>query len=116
MRHQQSRRPHLLAALTLVSLLSTPAVAESRQLILRPATNPPNDVKGAVDLTIVPPFDDAGVKLTVDGQTVVDGLRSPWHLPVDFGPLPAEHTIAIIATGADREGPARSRRGHLPEH
>jgi VWFA-related protein len=52
-----------------------------------------------VDLTIVPEFDDARVTVTVDGQKIVEGLRAPWHVPIDFGPVPVEHKIVITALG-----------------
>src|SRR5207302_5757544 len=64
---------------------------------------PPADINGPIDLTIVPDFDDARVTVTVDGQKIVDGLRSPWHVPVDFGPLPVEHKIVVTAISADRK-------------
>jgi Ca-activated chloride channel homolog len=100
MRHHLSRN-FAIAVVTL--LLATTAAAAPDQLILGRDTTPPADIKGSVDLTIVPDFDDARVTVTVDGQKIVDGLRSPWHVPVDFGPQPVEHTIVVTATGADRK-------------
>jgi Ca-activated chloride channel family protein len=101
MRHQQSRRTLLLSSLTLTLLLAATANADSIQLILDRDSAPPSDIKGAVDLTIVPEFDDARVTVTVDGQKIVEGLRAPWHVPIDFGPTPVEHKIVIIALSAD---------------
>jgi Ca-activated chloride channel family protein len=104
MRQQQNRRPHVLAVLILVSLFSHAAVAAAaEQLILQPDVALPGDIKGAVDLAIVPGFDGARVQVRVDGQTIVNGLRSPWRIPVDFGPLPVEHTIAVVVTGPDHK-------------
>jgi Ca-activated chloride channel family protein len=103
MKHQLSRSTRLPLAITLTLLLATTAAAAPDQLILGRDTAPPVDIKGPVDLTIVPDFDDARVTVTVDGQKIVEGLRSPWHVPVDFGALPVEHKIVVIATGADRK-------------
>jgi len=103
MRHQQSRRRHILPALTLACLLAATANASSTQLIIGPDSAPAGDIKGTVDLTIVPQLEDARVTVTVDGQKIVDGLRSPWHVPVDFGPLPVEHKIVVTAVGADHQ-------------
>jgi Ca-activated chloride channel family protein len=99
MKHHLSRN----VAIAVTLLLATTAAAASDQLILGRDTTQPADIKGPIDLTIVPDFDDARVTVTVDGQKIVDGLRSPWHVPVDFGPLPVEHKIVVTATGADRK-------------
>ena len=101
MRHQPSRNAHLLPGIALSLLLAATGSATPTQLILGRDTAPPADVKGAVDLTIVPDFDDARVTITVDGQKIVEALRSPWHVAVDFGALPVEHKIVVIATNAD---------------
>ena len=34
---------------------------------------------------------------TVDGQKVADGLKSPYHLVVDFGPAALQHKITVVA-------------------
>src|SRR5205823_8814416 len=101
MKYHQSLSTHLLPCITLTLLLASAAAADPAQLILGRDTAPPADIKGAVDLTIVPDFDDARVTITVDGQQIVEALRSPWHVPVDFGPLPVEHKIVVVATNAD---------------
>jgi Ca-activated chloride channel family protein len=103
MRHHLSRNAHLPLAITLTLLLATTAAAAPDQLILGRDTAPPADIKGPIDLTIIPDFDDARITMTVDGQKIVEGLRSPWHVPVDFGPLLVEHTIVVTATGADHK-------------
>jgi Ca-activated chloride channel family protein len=98
MKHQQSRNTHLPLAITLTLLLATTAAAAPDQLILGRDTAPPADIKGPIDLTIVPGFDDARVTVTVDGQKIVEALRAPWHVAVDFGPQPVEHKIVVMAT------------------
>jgi hypothetical protein len=107
MRHQQSRNLFFLSYSTLtLFLLAIPAGATPpTQLILERNSQPnlASDIKGAIDLTIVPGIDDARVTVNVDGQTIADGLRSPWHIPVDFGPLAVEHKIAVTAIGADHQ-------------
>ncbi|MEA2166555.1 MAG: Ca-activated chloride channel [Thermoanaerobaculia bacterium] len=105
MRHPQSRNLFLLSYTTLtLFLLALPAGATTpTQLILQRdgQSDVANAIKGPVDLTIVPGIDDARVTVSVDGQMIADGLRSPWHVPVDFGPLAVEHKIVITATTAD---------------
>ncbi|MEA2343082.1 MAG: Ca-activated chloride channel, partial [Thermoanaerobaculia bacterium] len=97
MKRQQSRSTHLPLAITLTLLLATTAAAAPEQLILGRDIAPPADIKGPIDLTIVPDFDDARVTVTVDGQKIVEALRSPWHVAIDFGPQPVEHKIVVTA-------------------
>lgn len=107
MRQPQSSNLFLLSYATLtLLLLALPAGATiPTQLILQRdgQSDVAAEVKGTVDLTIVPGLDDARITVSVDGQTIADGLRSPWHVPVDFGPLAVEHKIVITATTADRQ-------------
>jgi Ca-activated chloride channel family protein len=107
MRHLQSRKLFFLSHITLTLLLlnTTARAAAPTQLILQ-RDNPASlgeEIKGPIDLTIVPGIEDARVTVSVDGQRIADGLRSPWHLPVDFGPMPVQHKIVIMATGADHQ-------------
>jgi VWFA-related protein len=107
MRHQQSRNLLFLsyAALTLFLITFPAGATPPTQLILARDGQPnlADEVKGEIDLTIVPGIDDASVTVSVDGQTIAGALRSPWHIPVDFGPLPVEHKIVVTATGADHQ-------------
>src|SRR4051812_12335048 len=103
MKLQHNRNTHFYLAITLTLLLGATAAAAADQVILGRDTTPPTDIKGTIDLTIVPEFDDARVTVTVDGQKIVEALRSPWHVPVDFGPIPVEHKIIVTATGPDRK-------------
>jgi Ca-activated chloride channel family protein len=103
MRHHPGSNSHLSLAITFTLLLASTAAAAPEQLILGRDTAPPADIKGPIDLTIVPDFDDARVTVTVDGQKIVEALRAPWHVAVDFGPVAVEHKIAVTATGADRK-------------
>ena len=104
MNHQQSSKPLLLSYVAIaLLLLASAAAATPAQLIIGRDSKPVSDIKGTVDLTISPDFDDARITVAVDGQTIVEGLRSPWHIPVDFGPLAVEHRIVVTAVGADRK-------------
>src|SRR5437763_15225048 len=103
MRHPQSRSARLLPTLTLSLLLAAAAEAGPTQLIVGRDTAPAGEIKGTVDLTIVPDFDDARVTVTVDGQKIAEGLRAPWRIPIDFGPLPVEHKIVVTALGDDHK-------------
>ncbi len=101
MSHRQSRRPGFLSTLILTLLLAAIANAAPTQLVVSRDTTPPGEIKGTVDLTILPGFDDARVTVTVDGQKIVEGLRAPWRIPIDFGPLPVEHKIVVTELGDD---------------
>ena len=102
MKHQQSRN----VAIAFTLLLATSAAAAPEQLILGRDITPPAGIKGPIDLTIdfamVPDFDDARVTVTVDGQKIVEALRSPWHVAVDFGSLPVEHKIVVTAIAGQK--------------
>jgi VWFA-related protein len=91
--------------LTLLLLATSARAAAPTQLILQRdnQTNLAEEIKGPIDLTIIPGIDDARVTVSMDGQKIVEGLRSPWHIPVDFGPLPVQHKIVITAVGAGRQ-------------
>jgi len=74
-------------------------------------------INGVVDLTVSPGFDDARVTVVVDGQKLADGLRSPYHVTVDFGPTVVEHKISVIAYSGERkrvQWHQTINEGHLP--
>jgi Ca-activated chloride channel family protein len=113
--HRSSRIP--LAAIVCTLLIAVSAQATTTQLVLHRDTRPEGVIKGVVDLTVSPGFDDARVTVVVDGQKLADGLRSPYHLTVDFGPNAVEHKISITAyTAANRkiQWTDTINRGHLP--
>ena len=93
----------LLASLLLILAHVPAAVAAEMQLVFdrkQPLTQTSN-VKGVVDLAVNPGFDNARVTVLVDGQKIADGLLSPYHVVVDFGPAAVEHTIQVVARGAN---------------
>jgi Ca-activated chloride channel family protein len=94
-------RALLLTTSFLTTLLLTTSVAAGTQIVLQRGSQADQTVqyRGIVDLTIDPGFDNAKVTVTVDGQKVADGLTSPYHLVVDFGPTPLQHKITISAKG-----------------
>lgn len=115
-RSKQHRSLEPLAALAIVLLFAASAGATT-QLLLNRESNSPNEVKGVVDLTVSPGFDDARVTVIVDGQKLAEGLRSPYRLTVDFGPTVVEHKITITAFTADKkkvQWHETVNRGHLP--
>lgn len=91
------------AAPAVLSLLLATSAAAGTQLVLERGTkqNPDIEYTGIVDLAIDPGFDNARVTVLVDGQKIVDGLKSPYRLEVDFGPAAVQHKITVIATGAN---------------
>lgn len=102
MRFQQHRSNRIAFLASLALLLASPLSAATAQLILSRDAQPPAEVKGVVDVTVVPGFDDARVTIVVDGQQIANGLRTPWHLPIDFGAEPVEHHIAVTAENGSR--------------
>lgn len=98
-----SSRRHSAALFLAFLLLAYPATAATNnQLVLSHAdrSEHPGEYKGIVDLAIVPGVENARVAVEVDGQKIADGLLSPWHLLVDFGPSPVQHRITITAAGS----------------
>ena len=106
------------AVLFLVSLIATAAAANTQLILDRNAKqNPDIQYTGVVDLVVNPGFDKAKVTVLVDGQKIADGLGSPYHLVVDFGPTALQHKIAIIATaphGKRAQWTETVNHGHLP--
>lgn len=91
---------HAAAVTLLLTFLTTNAAANT-QVVLERGSNREHagEYKGVVDLAINPGFENARVTVTVDGQKVADGLTSPWHVVVDFGPTAVQHKIVVTATG-----------------
>lgn len=86
-----------------LSLLATASQATTQLLLTRDTATPATEYKGVVELTVNPGFDDAKVTITLDGQKLADGLRSPYRVTVDFGPQAVEHKIVVTAWTADRK-------------
>jgi len=91
-------RNSALVLTSLLSLILSTTAAASTQLVLRRANQEHSgEYKGVVDLAVDPGVESARVTVTVDGQKVADGLGTPWHVMVDFGPTPLQHKIAVTA-------------------
>ena len=114
--HSRRYRRSPLLPLYLSVLLATSAQATT-QLLLSRGDTPEGEFKGVVELTVHPGFDDARVTLVVDGQKLADGMRSPYRVSVDFGPLVVEHKISVTAFGAGNhrvQWHETVNHGHLP--
>src|ERR1700716_3958965 len=93
-RRRRSSRPVLALGAFLASIVVARSAAATTQLFLaRDSQAATSDLTGVVDLTINPGFDDGRVTITVDGQRIAEGLRSPYRVSVDFGSSPVEHKI-----------------------
>jgi Ca-activated chloride channel homolog len=105
-------------SVVLTLLLATAAAAKTQILLERGARqNPDIQYTGVVDLAINPGFDNAKVTVLVDGQKIAEGLLSPHHIEVDFGPAAIQHKITVIARGANNRHTQWSdtiNRGYLP--
>jgi hypothetical protein len=82
----------LLASLVTLPLLAEPAITPGL-FIARAPVSTAIDYKGTVDLTVVPPFEDARVMIRIDGNPVARVLRRPYRVAVDLGPTVVEHRI-----------------------
>ncbi len=116
LRSKKHRSSQLVAFLAVALLISAPAAASTTQLLLNRDSKPQGEIKGIVDLTVSPGLDDARVTVVVDGQKLAEGLRSPYHLTVDFGPTAIEHKITVTAHADQRriQWQETINHGHLP--
>ncbi len=107
-----------LVSIFLLLLLPLRAVASgSEQLQLDRSQRPTGQIKGVVDLSVNPDIAGADVTIAVDGQKVVQGLRSPYHASVDFGPHVVQHDIKVPAETLDGkrvQWHETINSGHLP--
>jgi VWFA-related protein len=98
-------------------LLGASVEASTTQLLLSRDAHPEGNISGVVDLTVSPGFEGSRVTVVVDGQKLADGLRSPYHLTVDFGPTIVEHKITVSAYTSDNkrvQWHETINKGHLP--
>jgi Ca-activated chloride channel homolog len=115
--HNRVRSSYTVAVVLTAFLAAAPASATTQLLLARGEKNDTSGIKGVVDLTVNPGFEDARVTIAVDGQKIADGLTSPYRVVVDFGPIVVEHKIAVTATTASRKRVQWTQtinRGHLP--
>ena len=94
-----TRRLSATLLLTFLTLLPTTNAAANTQIVLERGSqrDRSGQYTGVVDLAIHPGFDNASVTVTVDGQKIADGLLSPYHVVIDFGPTAIEHKIVVTA-------------------
>ncbi|MGZ8867398.1 MAG: hypothetical protein ACXW2P_03565, partial [Thermoanaerobaculia bacterium] len=111
------RRGNVALSALLILLFAIPATAANQLMLKRGETAERPEYAGVVDLTVDPGFQDARVWITIDGQTIAEGILWPHRVNVDFGPAAIEHKIAITAIGADKrrvQWHETINRGHLP--
>ena len=107
----------VLAVVVTAPFCAASTQATTTQLLLTRDGQPEGIIRGVVDLTVSPGFEGARVTVIVDGQKVADGIRSPYHVTVDFGPTAVEHKISVIAVGNEQkkvQWHETINRGHLP--
>ncbi|HEX2120139.1 MAG TPA: VWA domain-containing protein, partial [Thermoanaerobaculia bacterium] len=97
---KSAHRGEAVLVLSLITILITTTAAASTQIVLKRGDRSElaGTYTGVVDLAIDPGFPNAKVTVTVDGQKVADGLRSPYHVIVDFGPNAIQHKITVAVT------------------
>ena len=106
-------------AVSILSLLITTTAVANTQILLKRGSQQERagEYTGVVDLAIDPGFESAKVTVLVDGQKVADGLRSPYHVVVDFGPAAVQHKILVQVTppnGKRIQWHETINRGYLP--
>src|ERR1044072_8042917 len=107
-------RPLVLGFLTVAFSLSAYA---NTQVILRRDAQPDRAVlKGIVDLTVDPDYDDARVNIVLDGEKIAESLHAPYKVTVDFGPVPVQHKIGVTVFSGDKKVQWHEtvNRGHQP--
>lgn len=100
-RNERERRlSHFFFTFPLILFLATNAAANT-QIVLERGSDRDHAaaITGVVDLAIRPGFESAKVTVVVDGQQVAEGLTSPYHVVVDFGPNAIQHKITVTARG-----------------
>jgi len=110
-------RTVLLSSLLAVAIATT--AAANSQIVLKRGNQAelPGEYTGVVDLAIDPGYDNARVTVLVDGQKVANGLRSPYHVVVDFGPIALQHKITVQVTPPNArriQWQETINRGYLP--
>jgi len=97
--------------------LTTVTLHAMTQIVLsRDAQADRGELKGIVELTVAPGFDDARVNVMLDGEVIADSLHSPYKISVDFGPVPIEHRIGVTVWSGGKKVQWREtvNRGHQP--
>lgn len=103
-RSRSARRNETTFFLSLLLIaLGTNTYATSQLLLAREHQAEQTEYKGIVELTVNPGFDNARVAIIVDGEKIIDGLRSPYRVTVDFGSRALEHKISVIAVTTDKK-------------
>src|SRR5688572_14785473 len=115
--HNRVRSSRTVAVVLTAFLAAAPASATTQLLLTRGEKSDSSSIKGVVDLTVNPGFDNARVTIAVDGQKIAEGLVSPYRVVVDFGPVVVQHKIAVTATTPSRKRVQWTQtinHGHLP--
>jgi len=110
-----------IATRSLVVTVSTFIFALSlhanQQIVLSRDTQPDRgELRGIIELTVAPGFDDARVTLVLDGEKIAENLHSPYKVPVDFGTVPIEHRIGVTVWSGTKkiQWHETVNRGHQP--
>lgn len=97
-RSNQPRNSAILTSLLAILFTANLTHAATQIVLERGAQRDHSgEYTGVVDLAINPGFDNAKVTVTVDGAKVAEGLTSPYHVVVDFGPAAIQHKITVTA-------------------
>lgn len=85
------------------ALLVTTSLHATTQLLLERGSDlPSTELKGVVELTVNPGFDDAKVTVSVDGQPIAQNLGAPYRVTMDFGANALQHKISVTATAGKK--------------
>ena len=96
---RKTRRGSLALLPVILAIAITTTATADTQIVLRRGAGITHtgEYTGVVRLTVDPQLENAKVTVMVDGQTVASRLLSPYHVNVDFGRVPIEHTITVTA-------------------
>lgn len=118
MKHAIRRRAPEVILTTFLLLSLAPIVRGNTVLLLSRDQKPERvEYRDLVDLVVNPGFEATKVSITVDGERVVEALRHPYRLTINFGPRVLEHRITVTAWSANKrrvQWTETVNRGHRP--
>lgn len=92
------------SAFLFLALSPLPALAAPQRLILDRNTPPAiKDLKGPLEIVVVPPFEGALISVKINGQQVVSNVAPPYQIELDLGSTPVEQRFEIRAVSRDQK-------------
>lgn len=87
-------------AIVLLTISLGAAEVPSRVTFQQGSTVAERPLQGLTEVLVVPPFPQAAIAISIDGQVVTSKLTPPYQLWIDLGPVPVEHRVKVTARAA----------------